>query len=278
MFAFIHIPKAAGSTVASILRHSFLTRHCDVRCGNGLKGRPKLTAAMLQRICWVYWRLESIQGHGVVPHSDLHQVAANIRFFTWLREPIQRCASEYQYRVLRGGLDMSFEDWIGTDIAHNRMTYMLAGRPDADAAIEMVESRVGFVGLVERFDESLIMWRRWLDDERADIRYRAKNVMKDNRIKRQLLDDPASRARLEEANREDVRLYNHVVSCVYPRQVQQYGRSLEADVEQFTAVNCRPHPYPRQLASLALRRAVYRPLALRIAGVHQDGTPRRRAG
>jgi hypothetical protein len=277
VFAFIHIPKAAGSTLASILRHSFCTRHCDVRCGNGLKGRPQLTAAMLRRIRWIYWRLDSIQGHGVVPYGDLQKVYPAIRFYTVLREPVQRCASEYQYRVLRGDLDMTFDQWIDTDIARNRMTHMLAGRPDADAAIETVERCVGFVGLVERFDESLVMWRRWLDDPRTDIRYRAKNVMTDNRLKKQLLDDPVTRARLVDANREDLKLYEHVVRCVYARQAQHYGPTLAADVQRFTAANVRPATYPRQLPSLVLRKAVYRPLAMRIAGVHTDGTPRRRA-
>jgi len=276
VFAFIHIPKAAGSTLAGILRHSFCTRHCDVRCGNGIKGRPRLTAAALRRIRWIYWRLKSIQGHGVVPHGDLHAIGG-VRFYTLLRQPIQRCASEYQYRVVRGDLMMPFEQWITTEIARNRMTRMIAGCEDANAAIEMIKRRVGFVGLVERFDESLLMWRRWLDDARVDIRYSSKNVMTDSNIKRQLLDDPATRAKLEEANREDLKLYQHVVDNVYPGQVQQYGPTLTADLEAFASTNSRPRIYPRELPSLVLRKAVYRPLALRIAGVHPDGRARRRA-
>ena len=37
-------------------------------------------------------------------------------------------------------------------------------RPNADRAIEAIERHVGFVGLQERFDESLVMLRRWVDD------------------------------------------------------------------------------------------------------------------
>jgi hypothetical protein len=194
-----------------------------------------------------------------------------------LREPVQRCASEYQYRVRNGGLTQPFEQWIQTEIAQDRMTQMLAGKPDADAAIEMLERRVGFVGLVERFDESLIMWRRWLGDAQLDIRYRSKNVAADNSIKRRLLNDPVSRARLEEANRLDLKLYEYVVSSVYPRQVQQYGPTLAEDIEQFTASNQRPNPYPRQLPSLVLRKMIYRPLALKLAGVHRDAKRARAA-
>lgn len=277
MIAFIHIPKAAGSTLATILRRSFRTQHCDVRCGNSHLYRPKLTAETLGRIRWIYWRLVSIRGHGVVPHSDLHDVVPNIRFYTILRDPIHRSASEYQYRVSRGSLDIPFEKWIQTDIARNRMTQMLAGKPDADAAIEMLAKRVSFVGLVERFDESLVMWRRWLDDPRSDIRYRATNVMTENVIKRQLLTDSTSRAQLEEANREDLKLYHYVANNVYPQQVQQYGSTLATDVQRFQSTNYPGKIFPGQLASLALRKLVYRPLAHRIAGVHRDGTRRRPA-
>jgi len=101
--------------------------------------------------------------------------------------------------------------------------------------------------------------------------------MTDSNIKRQLLDDPATRAKLEEANREDSKLYQHVVDNVYPGQVQQYGPTLTADLEAFASSNSQFRLYPRELPSLILRKAVYRPLALRIAGVHPDGTARRRA-
>lgn len=104
----------------------------------------------MRRIRWIYWRLKSIQGHGVVPHGDLHTIG-DVHFYTLLWQPIQHCASEYQYRAVRGDLAMSFEQWITTEIAGNRRTWMIAGREDATAA-------------VERFDESLLMWRRWLDD------------------------------------------------------------------------------------------------------------------
>lgn len=101
--------------------------------------------------------------------------------------------------------------------------------------------------------------------------------MTESNIKRQLLDDPATRGKLEQANREDSKLYQHVVDNVYPGQIQQYGLTLTADRKAFVSSNSRPRLYARELPSLILQKAVYRPLDLRIAGVHPDGTVRRQA-
>jgi hypothetical protein len=200
-----------------------------------------------------------------VPHSDLHWAYPDIRFYTFLRDPLARCASEYQYLVHRNNLAVPFSQWIETEPTRNRMTKRLCGRDDVDAALSIIQQRVGFVGLTERFDESLVLLRSWLEDPALDIRYRSKNVMRDNRIKDQLLDRGQTREKLILANQEDLRLYHHVVRHIYPQQVRKYGPTLSVDVERFQAGNVRPRPFPRQLASLLLREMVYKPLAPTLA-------------
>jgi hypothetical protein len=259
MYAFIHIPKAAGSTIATILRQSFLSRHCDVKLGDGFF-YPALTAAALRRTHWVYWQLESIAGHYVVPHSDLQTSWPDIRFYTFVREPIARCVSEYQRAVDNVGLTVPFDEWIQDPLYHNRQTKHLAGCEDVQAAVRMIHERIGFVGLVERFDESLLLWRRWLGDSRLDIRYQAKNVARRNSIKKQLLSDPRAVERLTEANRLDLELYRHVKEEVYPRQVADYGPALADDLAAFERARIPRPTYPRQLPSLLLREFVFRPM------------------
>lgn len=265
MFAYIHFPKAAGSTIATILRQSFLSRHCDVRVGNAFRAQPQLTSQTLKRIRWFYPRLESIQGHGVVPCSDLYRDKTNWRFYALFRDPMERCASEYQYRVIRGGLELPFEAWIKQPIARNRMTKMLCGREDSRAALRTLDQRVECVGLMNRFDEFLVLLRHWMSTPRLDIRYRKKNVISSNHIKRRLLQGTATRRLLYEANRHDAELFQYVQETVYPRQKQLYGNTLAADVQQFRAANRRPLPYPRQLPSMLKREFLYKPMALRMA-------------
>ena len=260
MFAFVHIPKTAGSTISTILRQSFRTRHCDVRLGRDFNV-PPLSPEVLRRIGWVYRRLRSIAGHGVVPHGELGRAGFQGRFYTFLRDPVVRCASEYQYLVQRDNLTVPFDQWIETAPARNRMTKSLCAQENADAAIALVQQRVEFVGLAERFDQSLVLLRHWFQASALDIRYLSKNVSRDNHIKNQLLNTSASRKKLILANQQDDRLYHHVLDSIYPEQVRAYGPTLDADVARFQANNVRPRPYPSQLASLFLRELVYKPLA-----------------
>jgi hypothetical protein len=264
VLAFVHIPKTAGSTISAILRQSFRTQHCDVRLGRDFDVFP-LSPAVLQRIGWVYRRLHSIAGHGVVPSGDLRRAGFEPRFYTFLRDPVVRCASEYQYLVQRNNLTTRFDQWIETDPVRNRMTKMLGGQENANAAIAVLRQRVEFVGLAERFDESLVLLRHHFPTAALDIRYRSKNVTRDNQLKTRLLNDSQTREKLILANREDCRLYDHVRESIYPEQVRAYGPTLPADVARFQASNVRPLPYPRQLASLLLRELIYKPLAPRLA-------------
>jgi Galactose-3-O-sulfotransferase len=260
MYAFIHIPKAGGSTLSTILRRSFLSRHCDLKLRDGFY-YPVLTAAALRRAHWIYWRLESIAGHYVAPHVDLESYWPDVRYYTFLRDPVRRCISEYQRAIDRLKSRMPFDQWIADPLTRNRITKHLAGCEDAERAIDVLESRVGMVGLVERFDESLLLLRHWMDDPRLDIRYRAKNVARRNVIKKQLLGDPRAMQRLADANQLDLRVYRHVVEQIYPRQVARYGPRLAEDVAHFRRTNIPPPKYPRQLPSLLLREMVFRPLA-----------------
>ncbi|MFC1758224.1 hypothetical protein ACFL2H_05595, partial [Planctomycetota bacterium] len=79
MLAFIHIPKAAGTTLANILRRNFGRRHFDTRL---FSDRPVFTAADYRRIRWLYPNLASIAGHGITGTSDLASAVPQVRYFT----------------------------------------------------------------------------------------------------------------------------------------------------------------------------------------------------
>ena len=261
MLAFVHIRKTAGSTVDTILRQSFGVRHCRVRHGKKRAANPVIVADELQRCRWVYWGMECVSGHGIVPHSDLETLYPNIRYFTFLREPLARCASDYQFRLQRGGMTRSFDEWIETDIARNHQTKKIGGADNAETAIEILNSRMGFVGIGERFNESIVIFKRWVADPRLDIRYKSKNVAKDSSIKKRLLNNPATRAMLIAANEEDLKLYQYVRDTVFPKQIAEYGESFQDDVREFEADNDPLPVLPRQLFSILVRELVYKPLA-----------------
>lgn len=257
VLAHAHIMKTAGQTICDILRQSFPGQHCD------LQGGHVATAADLRLAERFYPRLKSIASHCVVPAGDLVAVGDWFRFFTFLRDPVRRCASHYQFVCRRTKSPANFDTWLEKNA--NYQTRFLAREANADRAIEVLDRRVGFVGLVERFNESLVLLRRWSQEPALDIHYRSRNMAKDNRIKQQLLADPKIVARIREHNAEDYKLYRYACQVVYPRQVGQYGPLLEADLAELESSlpAARKASIARTLAS-AKRNLFYKPVARRL--------------
>src|SRR3972149_1040483 len=72
-----------------------------------------------------YPRLRSILGHGVRVYTGLEREIPDIEYVTFLREPIVRTASHYQYDVQRGGVDLPFDEWITHDAVRDRQTRII---------------------------------------------------------------------------------------------------------------------------------------------------------
>jgi hypothetical protein len=262
VLAFAHIQKTAGVTVNGILRRSFGLGHCDVEpwSWTGDYYDTYYSAADHRRLVRLYPRLVSIAGHQIKPHSDLKDLCPNVRYFTLLRNPVQRTASHYQYGVQRMGEKQPFEEWINEEKRRNVQTKHIAGSADLDLAIKILNEECLFVGLIERFDESLVMLKQRLGDPRLDIRYRRENVARDSSIKNELTEDPRTSRLLDESNDIDNALYEHVVTRIYEQQKSDFGSGLDAKVESFRAGNTPPRVTLNATLNLAKRNLVYKPL------------------
>jgi hypothetical protein len=232
--AVAHIHKTAGTSLSGILKMSYGGRYCLVSAGD--PDAPFFSAADLARLRRWYPGIRAVMGHDVKPYGDLHIAEPRLSYVTFMRDPVVRAASHYQYDVQVGGVDLPLEEWITHPTTSNRQVRQLAG-PDATAAdaVEMVERRIALVGLLERFDESLLMLQRMLG--LREVRSVAKWTAPANRIKRSVLEDPDRRGMLEEANREDIALHRYVTEEVFPRQVADYGPTLAADAEMLRDAN-----------------------------------------
>ena len=166
MYAFVHIEKTAGTTLNAILRRSFGTRHCDIRlplssCRDDCRDhREFVEAADLQRTALVSQPPRNRRSQrktllrfvrGVSRNPILHPAARSI-------VPVSLTLSESRPgHTQRSVRTLDCSAWI-----HNWQTKMIAGEPNAQKAIDLISSRFGFVGLTERFDESLLLLRQWL--------------------------------------------------------------------------------------------------------------------
>lgn len=260
MLAVVHIHKTAGTTLAGALKYAFGPRFCAVAAED--PDAPFLSTRDLERLQRRFYpRLDAILGHDVRAYSDLGRDRA-VEYVAYMRDPLERCASHYQYDVQRGGVDLPFEEWITHEAVPNRQTRIIGGPgATADDAISLL-GRFSFIGVLNRFDEGLVMMRKSLD--LPDMRYARKWVAPSDGIKARLLADPASLELLEEANRHDMALWQHVVEEIYPKQLAAHGPDLDAEVRRFRDANAGTtvkwmYRQPRYAGYVAKWRLLYNP-------------------
>ena len=240
--------------MTDILRRSFGLRHFDDRVV-----RRVLEPSDLGRLKAFAPQLSSLAGHGIRTHVGLQEHSPEVRFYTFLRKPESRALSHFSFDMV---VDTSLT-WEGCGYEEIRQRFFehvvnhgncqakhLAGSACRDAALRTIEQDIEFVGLVECFDESLVLLRRWMD-ERIDIRYQARNVSasRENepltgssralriRMMREYVgrirQDQACMDALAEANQIDQEIYDYARSSKYLQQRFSYGKSLVADCERF---------------------------------------------
>jgi hypothetical protein len=246
MIAFVHINKTAGTTLKHILRQSFGAGHCDVRVWPHQSkeereaGHRVICARDVLRTTKVYSGLQSIAGHLVTSYSDLHTIPG-LKYYTFLREPLIRTASHYQFMKKNMKDIEPVEEWIKKDLYRNVQVRKIAGEENANLAIQIIKEYYGFVGLQERFNESLLLMSHWLKDERFDVRYKSRNVARSTKVSNELLENPTTRQLIEDANVEDLKLYRFVLNELYPAQQEAYGQSLSGDLRIFESSDFTEH-------------------------------------
>jgi hypothetical protein len=229
VIGFVHINKTAGSSVKFVLRNSFGIHHCDVvtRNPDGVFSDDELRFARR-----VVPGLRSISGHPLRHPSA--QLRGDLVYFTFVRNPVQRAASHFQeiqrgdwtrrhkYREAGGQKKPSLEEFAASPRWRNLQTRRIAGVEDVDRARTEIERHYFFMGLTERFQESMRLLLQ-VCPYPLDPRYRRLRVAPDNAVKQRILEDPGSRRLLEEANAVDQELYAWVRDVFYPSQRESAG-------------------------------------------------------
>ncbi len=274
MYAFVHIEKTAGTTLNAILRRSFGTRHCDIRLplvkrrSDRHDHRAFVEAADLDRVRRLYRNLRGIAGHNVKPYSNLRAKYPEIEFFTFLRNPASRFRSHFLNRA-PGHTQEAFDHWIAADWVHNWQTKMIAGEPNAQKAIDLIGERFGFVGLTEQFDESLLLMRHWMGEPELPVEYRSLNCIGEKRRARDAarsksdmsyLDSEDVRTRIQQVNAEDQKVYDFVVSQIYPRQIAAFGEDLQVELYELKVKNLFASGLEEPFTGSFMRNFIYKPL------------------
>ena len=186
-FVFVHIPKTAGTTLTTVLRKNEPGKRIR-HLGNVFKGGGGTKrGATFERLGdangQAFDGVKIFTGHVPLGISEYFPDHLDVRYFTFLRDPVDRTLSHYfQVREIsqrRTGSkteplapEATLEEALASDHIHDNLhTRMLSGEAEPfgkvdeamlEAAKRNLGERVAFFGLTERFDASLVLAKRRL--------------------------------------------------------------------------------------------------------------------
>lgn len=248
--AFVHIPKAAGSTLHAVLARQYApdrTLIFDLQRPQSRRMIADLTPLQKERVL-------CLRGH--MPYGMHRLIEREVSYITVLRDPVRRINSKYRNLVRRPqrALEMGFplerlatlEDFLDLQVercAMNFQTRLIAGSVDPErplfpypepvpdsalqTAIGNIERHFAVAGLVERFDESVVLMKQafgW-----GPLFYARRNVDQGakGRPDRGIPEPVADRIR--ELNSLDCQLVDYVAARL-DRQIQAAGEAFRADL------------------------------------------------
>ena len=212
--AYVHIEKAAGSTLHDIFLKNIFGYHIfsPYQFGKLVDNQSVcLTSDELKKIRSFYPFMKSFGGHSVRSYCGYEDVFEDILYVTFLREPIKRFYSHYLYQTEVMSIAWSLDDFIASGQFNNFMCNKIAGQKSFDSALKEINKRFFFVGIIEEFDKSLLELRARLFEIGFSFSsdYENKNTRTGRGGVNHLLSE-SDMNKIAQANLEDIKLYEHV--------------------------------------------------------------------
>lgn len=281
IFTYCHIQKVGGTTWLTLLRRYWGLRHQELVTRAG----QVLLPHQMERDLSLNPLVRSIASHGTWPCMNYGRYDDRLVWYVSLRDPVARYLSHYQHHAERWATHQPFEEWLDIEMQKNWQTKVICGqeRPtqaDLERAKEILAAKMRVVGILERFNESCLLFRRFLDWDGFKVTYgEPRNTARKGAAAQRVREDfDKYRERIIENNALDIALYEYAASEIYPRQVEAYGEEqLRRDLAtEFGEDRPTMGERLREFESNALRRYVYRPFIL--AGDILHGRRRGRGG
>lgn len=274
---FLHIPKAAGTTLQSILARNFPE---SVTCVIGPEQAEQTMEHYRELPHSLQNRIRAVRGH--MPFGIHRHLTRGFSYVTLLRHPVDRIVSHYYYVKQCGPAHYLYEDvrrnaWSLAEYARSRVSSELDNgqvrlltdtensvpvggltREHLELAKDNLVRYFGVVGTVDHFDEFLIMLRRKFQLQSID--YDRENVTR-NRPRLKDLSE-ADRNAILEWNRFDLELYEFA-QILMREQIEAYGPDFAPELAEFH----RRQRYRRRLEHIkAFVRPVLNPARRAAAG------------
>ena len=205
------MPKAGGETVRD-LREALTERHLQ----RDYADRPEAPEALRQRIRLATARphldpdTRAVHGHFIATKYWRRYPAA--RYMAWVREPVERLASHYHYWKRKPDRkNPTCRKLLEEDLTLEAFAALPEMR-DVQARFlgEVPPGRLDFVGITERYDDSIDLFRRAFYPALPVATERV-NVNPERGGDRYDL-DPATREAIEQLNSADMDVYRAAVA------------------------------------------------------------------
>lgn len=199
MIVFLHIPKAGGATMNSILSRQYSPERSLIKWGGPHIWEERLSSLGDSEKS----RLQLIAGH--VRYGQHKYVKEKATYISMMRDPVDRIISQYYYIIQ--GKNHSIHDWVvenTEDIeeyvvkmsrgklwhaVQNRQARRLAGlqpsrEEDVDLMVQKAKENIkksfAVIGTLERFDETLLLMKKAIGWDQH-IMYKKRNVTKEKK-------------------------------------------------------------------------------------------------
>jgi len=246
---FLHIPKTAGTTLNKILDNNLSPENIlDLYTEDQHAAIKETTYDQISEYALV-------RGHVfMADFADVLDGPVPFRVFAFLRDPIERVISEYYFLkrwpkshlyIYLNENNVSLAEYItseapmlkqrGRNNMMNSLSGVIQGTEDDRLALAWHHLKDRFLtfGILERFDESLLMLKRHAGLE--NVFYEKQNVRAVN------ADRPVSAEEMDiihEYNQMDIKLYELAME-EFSQRVELLGPSFRTEVRMFGKVNER---------------------------------------
>jgi len=250
MLFFLHIPKGGGTTLNSVLDNNFQLEefYQGYNLINKFEKQENFVNTFNHLPPVRKNRIKVIRSHF---YFGLHRELKieNFNYISLVRDPVDRFISDYYFirenesHLLHDPvMSMSFKEYLKSEAAQfsgNLQTRMIAGQQkrycspeDLEQAKANIKKNFSLVGLLERFDETLVLLK--IKNILNQICYVKQNITP-QRMTREDIPTHLVKA-IEKINRCDILLYRWIQER-FIEEVNQAGSSFEQELQQFLALN-----------------------------------------
>jgi len=219
LFCFIHIERSGGTTLHYLLRKTFINYY-SIPTYNGKYGEI-LNPCNFSRIISTLPFIKGVGGHTLRSYAGYEDsIKKPIFYITFLRDPIERYISQFNYILAHFNKNMSFDHYLSLHRFQNFQIKKICGYDNLQKGINEI-NRYGFVGLTDRFDESITFLSKNLGVNYINIKINKRNTIESTNLTKYLspsdLTDKQFR-KVTDNNKLDIDFYKYVEEQIFESQ------------------------------------------------------------